>query len=142
MTANAPSVVVPVVPFTRRAPVGARWPAAQRAALEARLAALGTGITEISDAREHLGLERLSDATPEQRAAAHYLTMSSKGRAAIKAVRELRALLTEGLASCERLAVARARALLDIRRAPSQLRLGELSALYAQARLIEIAREP
>ena len=141
MTTPAPAPVVPVVPFTKRAPVGARWPAAQRADLEKRLAELGTGITELSDARERLGLERLSDATPAQRAAAHHLLASARGRAAIASVREERALLTEGLASCSRLAVAQARALLDIRRGPAQLRLGELSALFAQARLFEIASE-
>ena len=132
---------LPIVPFVKRASVGARWPAAQRAALAAKLAALGTTITELSDTRQRLGLERLSDATPAQRAAAHHLLASTKGRAAIAAVRAERASLLEGLDATDRLDVQHARALLNVRGSLSELRLGELRAFYAQANLCRIARE-
>lgn len=141
MTTTAPAPLVPVVSFTKRAPVGARWPAAQRAEVEKRLAALGTTITELSDTRQRLGLERLSDATPAQRAAAHHLLASTKGRAAIAAVRAERASLLEGLDATDRLDVQHARALLNVRGSLSELRLGELRAFYAQANLCRIARE-
>lgn len=141
MVATTALVSVPLVAFERRASCSGRWPTAQRAALAQRLAALGTTITELSDARERLGLERLSDATPAQRAAAHHLLSGARGRAALAAVRAERADLLLGLAQTDRLDVQHARALLNVRGSLAELRLGELRAFYSQAQICRLARE-
>lgn len=137
----APLAAVARIKLVKRPHVGPQWPAVQRASMAAKLAALGTDITELSDIREACGLPRLSESTPEQRRLAHHILTGARGKAAQVAVRAERASLTEGLATTDRLDVAAARALLDIRRAPAQLREAELRALYAQAQLVRIARE-
>ena len=139
--AAAALVSVPLVAIERRASCASRWSAAQRGQLAAKLAALGTTITELSDARERLGLERLSDATPAQRAAAHHLLSGARGRAALAAVRAERADLLLGLAQTDRLDVQHARALLNVRGSLAELRLGELRAFYSQAQICRLARE-
>lgn len=131
---------LPTVPMQRHKAVA--WSASDRAALAVRLAPHGVSITELSDAREQLGLERLSSATPAARAAAHYLLMSSRGREALAEVRALRALYTAALLGLGAGLVAEARHRLGLRRStPSCLRLGELRSIYAQARAMEIALE-
>lgn len=131
---------LPTVTMTKHRAIA--WSPAARAALAARLAPSGVTITELSDAREVLGLERLSSATPAARAAAHYLLMSSRGREALAEVRALRQLYTEALESLPRDVVAHARHRLGLRRAtPSCLRLPELRAVYAEACLLLILAE-
>lgn len=137
MVATAPQLV-PVVALTRRrAPTS--WSTAGRAEMSKRLAALGITITELSDARERCGLARLSDAAPEARRVAHLLLLGTRGQRALAAVRAERAELAEALSTCDRKAIAEARRLLDLRRSTGQLRLGELRALYAQTRIVEIS---
>jgi hypothetical protein len=140
MTASKPAAIVPIVEMPRHKAIA--WPARERQEMAERLSALGTSINELSDARERLGLERLSSASPRSRAAAHYLLMSSKGQKALADVRAERALLVEALASFHRDTVAEARHMLGLRRqTPSCLRLCELRALFCQARLLEIVAE-
>jgi hypothetical protein len=127
----------PVVPVARHA-APASWTRGQRAALARQLEAQGVSLTECSDARERLGLPRLSEATPQARENAVRDLTNPAFRDALDRVRALRAALLAGLADCE--AVGTARALLGLRPNP-QLRLGELAALYAQARILEIAAE-
>ena len=136
-----PLASVARIEFVKRPHVGGHWPAMQRAALAERLRALGTDITELSDVREACGLPRLSESEPMARALAHHILSGARGKAALAAVRAERASLTDGLATTDRLDVMAARHLLDIRRAPAQLRLSELRALYAQAQIVRIARE-
>jgi hypothetical protein len=131
---------VPVVEIVRHKATA--WPALDRATMQFQLEALGTSITELSDARELLGLPRLSETAPDARWAAHYLLMSSKGREALKDAVAQRATLTEALSTFSRDTLFNARHLLGIRRAThATLRLGELRALFAQARILEIAAE-
>lgn len=135
MVATA-SALVPVVPLTRHAAKG--WPVSERAALAKQLQTLGATITELSDARELAGLPRLSEATPETRRYSHHWLRGSIGRGWLAKARELRALYTEALATVEPKLLTQARGLLGLR--SSGLRLGELRALVAQVRTIELSR--
>jgi hypothetical protein len=130
----------PLVSLARHA-APSTWTRSQRAALARDLAAQGIGLTECSDTRERLGLPRLSESTPEQRARVIRDLTNPSFRDALDRVRTLRASLLEGLEACDAEIVGQARALLGLR-TTSQLRLNELAALYAQTRILEIAAEP
>ena len=131
---------IPVVPMARHRAIA--WPIPERAALAARLAALGLTITEASDARELAGRPRLSESTPEQRHYSPLWFLGSTGREYLAEARTLRVLYTEALAQHHPDTVYTARRLLGLRRStPSALRLCELSALVAQCRVVEIVAE-
>jgi hypothetical protein len=118
------------------------WTRAQRAEMSDRLAAMGTTITELSDARELAGRPRLSSSTATQRHYAPLWLLGEAGQGWLLRARSLRALLTEALASVPREDVATARHLLGLHRAaPSAWRLCELQAAYAQARHLALQRE-
>ncbi len=135
-----PSRIVPVVPMPRHRAVA--WSCADRAATARRLAALGITITEASDARELAGRPRLSESSAEQRHFAPLWFMGTTGRSWLAKARAERAFWAEALAALHPETVAQARRLLGIRRAsPSALRLVEMPAIYAQARVLEIAAE-
>lgn len=136
MTTAAPSTIS----LPARPPLS--WSRASRAATEARLRKLGTTITELSDARELAGRPRLSESTPEQRHYAPLWLLGKAGQGWLAKARELRALLTEALGSCDSDGVREARLLLGLRSAqPARWRLGELQAVYAQARALELVAE-
>jgi hypothetical protein len=113
------------------------WTAGERRELSAELAARGTTITELSDLRELLGLPRLSEVDSWEREEAPEILDTERGQAALARVRHLRALLLEDLEATSGRVVRIARELLDLG-PPARLRLGELSALWAQARIVGI----
>lgn len=110
------------------------WPPHERAEMAARLELLGTTITELSDAREHLGLPRLSRTASPARRYAHHLLAGLRGRAAIAAVRAERARLTAQIAHPELANHAiEARRELGLRANPASWRLGELRQVAKRA---------
>jgi hypothetical protein len=117
----------------------ADWTKTHRETLARQLAERGTTIGELSDARELCGHERLSDASPADRAAAVQNLDAPEIQRALVTVRTCRAWLLEQLASCPKKAIADAKVLLDLRtrrgalKATGDLRLGELSALVGVA---------
>jgi hypothetical protein len=128
--------VIPVVPMPRHKAIA--WPAVERAAMVRALEPFGVTLTELSDARELVGLPRLSSTDPASRWAAPHLLRGRRGQAALAAVRAQRALLVELLERHPADTVAHARHLLGLRRAtPAMLRLCELQALVAQLGLLE-----
>lgn len=131
---------LPVVPMPRHRAVA--WPASERAAMVRALQPWGVTITELSDVRERCGLPRLSSTDPRVRWAAPHILRGTRGQEALRAIREERALLTEALASLDPGLVFNARHMLGLRRStPSQMRLGELRATYAEARVLQIMEE-
>lgn len=76
------------------------WPPAERAALARRLERIAPGVslTELSDAREHVGRSRLSASTSIERHYAPLWLLGARGRAALAAVRAERARLSVGMA--------------------------------------------
>jgi hypothetical protein len=141
MTTSSPAALIPVVPLTRHA-APADWTRAERTALARKLGKLGVGMTELSDARELLGFPRLSDASREDRAVAVQNLEAPELQRALVRVRTLRAELLEDLKAADRALVRQARELLELDRSPSEMRLGELSALCSQVRILEILAEP
>lgn len=132
-------VVVAVVPFVRHA-APADWPRRDRGDLSADLARVGTDITLLSDARELLGLPRISALTAEQRRTVAKFVRVPRMQAALLEARERRAWYLAALAEVAPATVREAARLLELRKGLPQLRLGELSALFAQVRVIEITR--
>lgn len=133
--------LIPVVAFERRASCSSSWPSAHRALCAKRLARVGVGLTEASDARELAGMPRLSEASAEARRYGWHWFQGETGKRALARAREERALLLSGLETTDRNDVQHARALLNIRNGVGDMRLPELRALYAQAQLARIARE-
>jgi hypothetical protein len=127
---------IPIVEIDRHA-APSSWTQGERRDLSAELAARGTTITELSDLRELLGLPRLSEVDAWEREEAPGVLDTERGQAALTRVRHLRALLLEDLEATSGRAVRVARELLDLG-PPARLRLGELSALWAQARIVGI----
>ena len=76
------------------------WPPAERAKLAKRLERIAPGVTltELSDAREHAGLPRLSQSTSAARYVAPLWLLGRTGREALAAVRHERARLSWGMA--------------------------------------------
>lgn len=139
MTTPAPlTVAVPTVTLVRHAaPSG--WTATQRRDLASELRALGTTITELSDARELLGFDRLSEGSDWDREHAVENLESPELQEALAEVRRQRADLLQALAeTVDWKARRRAHKLLNIK-GETDRRLGELQALYAQARICELA---
>jgi hypothetical protein len=129
----------PVVRLVRHRAIN--WPVAERIAMARKLEALGSSITELSDARERLCLCRLSVATREDRASAHQLLTTERGQRALANIRQERAMLLEALGTLPRAVVSEAVLLLRLRGGRAQWRLGELMAVFSQARILEIERE-
>lgn len=121
MTAARPSLVRHAAP--------ADWTRAQRGDLERQLSALGTSITELSDARELMGKPRLSSATPAERAMAAREVETPEVQTALARARACRTWLLEQLSELDSEIVRAARRDLGLR-ANRALRLGELSALF------------
>jgi hypothetical protein len=119
----------------------AAWTPAERGELAARLRVAGTTITEVSDAREFLGLPRLSESDPVERAHVHLVVDSSAYQTAIATVRAARLELVADLERTPAKVRAAARKALGLGET-SRLRLGELRALYARVRALEIEAEP
>jgi hypothetical protein len=132
-------MVATAAPKIARHAAPSTWTKAQRAELEKRLAAVGTTITELSDARELMGFPRLSDSSDWDRANCHLNVGSPECQTALAQVRSCRAWLDEQLTKLPAEKVRRARYLLEIDRKRS-LRLGELSALVGLAS--QLAEEP
>lgn len=93
------------------------WPPAERAALARRLERIAPGVslTELSDAREAVGLPRLSESTSIERRYAPLWLLGARGRAALATVRAERARLSVGMAPSR----------------AARMRLGELRARAA-----------
>jgi hypothetical protein len=115
------------------------WTPAQRSTLERQLAPHGVSIRDLSDARELCGFERLSDASPADRAVAVQNLESPEIQTALVTVRTGRAWLLAQLAEVPKPAIAAAKDALDLRtrrgalKGTADLRLGELSALVGLA---------
>jgi hypothetical protein len=117
------------------------WTPRERADLAARLRVACTHITELSDARELLGLPRLSATDPVERAHVHLVVDSRAYQEAIATVRVARNELVADLERAPAKLRAAARKALGLGET-SRLRLGELRALYARVRALEIEAEP
>jgi|GEM_PF-5692888 len=130
----------PRVPLARHA-APASWGATARQDLARALRKLDTTITELSDARELLGFDRLSEGSDWDRAHCLENLESPELQAALATVRERRAWLLESLkSSVDWKARRQAHKILGLQ-GERDLRLGELTALYAQARICELADE-
>jgi len=117
------------------------WSRSDRGKVAARLAKRGTTIGEMSDVRELLGLPRLSGATRQEREECHLLEATPAVLAAFATVRRVRTDLTAELVATEHEQVQQARRLLHLTRSLSDLRLGELSALWAQVQVCRLVAE-
>lgn len=132
LTAFAPRVAL----IRHAAP--ASWGATARQDLARKLRALGTTITELSDARELLGFLRLSEASDWDREHAAENVEAPAMIFALAEVRRERAELLAGMKSVDWKARRQAHKLLDLQ-GERDLRLGELQALYRQAVICELA---
>ena len=117
------------------------WSRSDRGKVAARLAKRGTTIGEMSDVRELMGLSRLSSATRQERDTCHLLEATPAVRDAFAAVRRVRTDLTAELVATDHEQVQQARRLLHLTRPLSDLRLGELSALWAQVQVCRLVAE-
>jgi hypothetical protein len=130
-------VTTPIALPQHSAPI--EWTPAQRNALEAALQARGCTITLLSDARELLGFDRLSDASPADRASALDNLECPAVQTALVQARTCRAWLVEQLKEVPKRTVQDAKATLGLRtrrgalKGTADLRLGELAALVGVA---------
>jgi hypothetical protein len=131
---------IPVVRLVRHS-ASMDWTKAERADLQRKLTERSTSIGELSDARESLGLARLSQMAFAWRSEVWLTVSAPEIQTAIQAVRDRRAYLLETLSSQPREAVREARRLLDLRRGTPDLRLGELEALLDQTRIVCLIAE-
>lgn len=130
---------LPIVTLPPKSAPWRTWTAAERGALALALREIGTSISEVSDARELIGLPRCSTAPPVRIEWTVRWAASAEGERLIRAVRaERSALAAELTHPTVAHHAATARLLLGLKSArPSAWRLGELRAAWAQTRLVE-----